>query len=187
MSEREAPLSGQQTWNCQREASPPWAFLWERPWLQRPPWRGSPGHLALTRPALSLAQWPAHPTPIFWPQLPPPALVPRGSSVLLTLGYCCPERQEAGVPTCHVTARHSPLISMVSWAAKKDLNFILIWEKRTSALASVAWWVGAYPVDQKVRGLITSKGTYPGCGFNPQSGSVQKATNLFLSPIFFSL
>ena len=37
------------------------------------------------------------------------------------------------------------------------------------------------PIHQKVMGLISDRGAYLGCGFNPQSGNVQKATHLSLS------
>ena len=46
-------------------------------------------------------------------------------------------------------------------------------EQCLGALASVAQLVGALSHNRKVAGLVPAQDTYLGCGFHPQSGSVQ--------------
>ena len=46
-----------------------------------------------------------------------------------------------------------------------------------TALAGMAQLVGASSCNQKVAGSIPGQNTYLGCGFDPQSGHVQEATN----------
>ena len=54
-------------------------------------------------------------------------------------------------------------------------------------------WLGSleerHPVDQKIAGLITSQGTYPGCRFHPHVGCVQVGSDQYssLTSIFLSL
>ena len=48
--------------------------------------------------------------------------------------------------------------------------------KARRALAKWLSWLECHPIHQKVEGLIPSQGTYLGCGFDPWSGCLQKAT-----------
>ena len=45
----------------------------------------------------------------------------------------------------------------------------------TPALASVVQWVGSLSLGPKVMGLISSQGTYPGCGFDPGQSMYKQA------------
>ena len=45
------------------------------------------------------------------------------------------------------------------------------------ALAVWLSWLQHCPVHQKVAGSIPSQDTYLGCGFDPQSGQAQEATD----------
>ena len=51
------------------------------------------------------------------------------------------------------------------------------YKERVPALTAVAQLVGHCPENRKVTSLIPSQGTCLGCGFGPQLGRVQEATN----------
>ena len=67
------------------------------------------------------------------------------------------------------------------------LNTLKVEELWKVALAGWLSWLEHHPVHQKVAGSIPGQGTYPGCGFDPLSGSLPEAdpssslTSMFLS------
>ena len=53
------------------------------------------------------------------------------------------------------------------------------------ALAGLAQWIECWPVNQKVRGLIPSQGTYLGCGPGPQERTCERQPHIDVSlPLF---
>ena len=80
------------------------------------------------------------------------------------------------------TSKPSLLVTHMAW---------LLPEAQDSQGALAGWlsWLEHRPIHQNVAGSICGQGTYPGCGFDPQSGHIREATNrcFSLTSMFLSL
>ena len=65
------------------------------------------------------------------------------------------------------------VLNNIRWNIKINFTcFFLVLKMWLLALIGVAQLVGVSPIYQKVGGSITIRGTYLGCRFDPQLGSV---------------
>ena len=57
---------------------------------------------------------------------------------------------------------------------------LMYFEKNRLSLAGLLSWLKPHPIHQNIVGSIPGQCIYLGCGFNPQSGHVQEATDQYL-------